>query len=74
MNLQSFKNGIARMAFGMTTSEAHEKGVCISCKQNVDRTTLAPDDAKEYRMSGLCPGCFEEITREEDEPDGPDAS
>jgi hypothetical protein len=60
MNLQEMKDMLAKETFGMTTKEAQDKGVCVSCKQvPTHESTL---DLNEYRISGLCGACFDEAT------------
>ena len=61
MSLQAFKDGLAKTMFGMTVAEAHEKGVCISCKESMADLGMPTDkDREEYRISGLCYKCFPE--------------
>lgn len=57
--LQDFKDDLAREAHGMTTAEAHAKGICIECKQPPRFKTA--DGAGEYRISGMCEYCFDEL-------------
>lgn len=56
------KNAFAKMIFGMTKVEAHEAGICLSCKKVIDSKLLSSTDIKEYDISGLCPDCFLRIT------------
>lgn len=58
MSMKEFKNRMAKMVFGMTIDEAHEKDVCISCKKPMKDMNLSELDKSEYRISGLCPKCF----------------
>ena len=57
-----FKDALALSIYGMTATEAHHKGICISCRQVPQHQSTI--DVKEYRISGLCGDCFDEITRE----------
>lgn len=60
MDLQDFKDDLAREAHGMTVADAHAKGVCINCGK--PPTFYSEDGRGEYRISGLCEPCFDEIT------------
>jgi hypothetical protein len=53
------KDEFAKMIFGMSVSEAHEKKICIACKQPITFPTEL--DHREYLISGLCSECFEQI-------------
>ena len=63
--LQEFKDSSARTAFGQTLSEAHTKGTCIMCEKKPDLSKSI--DAAEYKISGLCNICWDEITKIGDE-------
>ncbi len=65
MSLQDFKDMIAKQAFGMTTAEAHEKRICIDCKEDIDEIGFpTEEDEAEYRITGLCWRCFpEDVTK-----------
>lgn len=63
MDLQSFKDAFASGIYGMTASEARNKGICIHCKQPPKLYSEA--GRREYQISGLCELCFDEITAEE---------
>jgi len=61
LGLKMAQDILAQAAFGWTKEDAHAAGVCIDCR-------LAPKprseaDVGEYRISGLCPDCFEKATR-----------
>jgi hypothetical protein len=47
-------------AFGIPRTEAIAMKICVICK---DPITEFRDDlsAKEYKISGLCPGCQDEV-------------
>ena len=64
--------------FGMTRTEAHRKHICIDCKAPVRDERGADVEAtrengqiysdagfEEYRISGLCETCHDNITSEE---------
>ncbi len=58
-SLQDFKDNQAQATFGMTTANAHQQGICISCKKTpVHKTEL---DKKEYEISALCGKCWDFI-------------
>lgn len=63
-NLEEFKRKMALQAFGMTKEEAHIKKICISCKRPAWKVVKTDADLAEYRVSGLCGECFEDITGE----------
>lgn len=46
-------DAIAKMRFGMTTTEAREQGVCVKCKQPVLESLLITH----YQTSALCESC-----------------
>lgn len=59
MSMQNFKDVMAKKLFGMTIGEAHFKGICIDCKEKmVDKEPLMDIDIREWKISGLCPKCF----------------
>jgi hypothetical protein len=53
-------DNLAYELYGMTKKEAHEKHICISCRQVPPLES--PVDINEYRISGLCGRCFYEST------------
>jgi hypothetical protein len=61
--LKELQDRLAEKLFGQTMTEAKEKKVCIMCKRPAEGLTDV--DAREYEISGLCPKCFEECTREQ---------
>lgn len=58
---------MAKQTYGKTIEEAHEENVCIKCGVEDPLSTQCYSDAgkKEYKISGLCEKCFDEITRGE---------
>lgn len=48
--------------FGMTAAEAIERGVCIRCKNSAAERIYSIIGKEEYKISGLCELCFDEIT------------
>ena len=63
--LQELKDSSARMAFGMTSASARDRGICLMCKKKPDLTKRI--DRDEYAISALCGTCFDEITKISDE-------
>jgi len=63
MNLQTFKDNLAKELYGETTEEAHKVGLCIQCKQLALPNCYSEAGKREYRISGLCEKCFDEITK-----------
>lgn len=62
--MQAFKDNVARSLYDMTAPEAHEKGICISCKEEARPKCYSELGFAEYNISGLCEECFDAITRE----------
>jgi hypothetical protein len=64
-DLQDFKDDLAREAHGMTTAEAHAKGICINCQKPPRFKTEM--GRREYRISGMCEYCFDDLFEETEE-------
>lgn len=61
-NLNQLKEDLGQQAFGKSLSQAHAAGVCISCNQPPKfREAL---DVQEYRISGICPDCWDRLFEE----------
>jgi hypothetical protein len=56
--MTEFKDQMAMNLFGMTLTEAHAKGVCVSCRKSMDDIPTKEIDIREWGISGLCPKCF----------------
>lgn len=57
--MKQFKDALAKDIYGITLTEAHEKGVCVCCKKSMyDMEPLSDIDFREWKISGLCPECF----------------
>jgi hypothetical protein len=63
-NLDEFQETMATETFGLTKKEALEKGICINCKEEALPKCYSDAGVREYRISGLCELCFDEITGE----------
>ena len=68
VNLRQLQDAVARAAFGRTMGEAHAAGICISCAQ--PPTFTSEGGRREYKQSGLCEQCFDQIGAEMDDRDG----
>jgi len=62
MHLQGLKYFLAKEFYGQTVKEAQEFGTCIQCKQLALPNCYSEAGKKEYKISGLCEKCFDEIT------------
>ena len=62
VTLEKFKDNLAFDIYGMTKSEAIKKGICIQCKEPAIPKCYSNAGIKEYKISGLCEKCFNEIT------------
>lgn len=57
--MDSYIDKLSLSFFGMTRRDAHEKKVCISCKEPVDQHNLPTAlDVKEYSISAMCCNCY----------------
>jgi len=61
MSLQKFKDEVSQNLFGMTTSEAIEKSVCIQCQEEAIPKCYSDAGRKEFKISGLCEQCFDSM-------------
>lgn len=67
--LTKLANGLAKNVFGLTMYEAHQQGVCVSCKKPIfySPTQKAEKEGhiysvagqNEYRITALCEYCFD---------------
>ncbi len=64
MNLQEFKDEYSRYCYGMTKEEAHRDGVCIHCQLDWEPRTYSSAGRREYKISGLCEQCWDELVGE----------
>lgn len=58
--LQNFLDNFAKKAFGKTTGEAQKENVCVFCGKGIKgfRDYISE---KEYRISGSCQSCQDEM-------------
>jgi len=63
--MQEFKDKLATELYGETATAAQERGTCLQCKLPALERCYSEAGRKEYRISGLCEVCFDEITGEE---------
>lgn len=61
MSLQKFKDLLAKEIYKMTAGEAIEKGLCIQCRKEAIPKCYSDAGRREYKISGLCEQCFDEI-------------
>lgn len=73
-DLKKFQEESYKAAFGMTREEAWEAGKCVKCSERVHEGPEGEKGAvytragkSEYRISGVCETCFDEMFREPDE-------
>jgi hypothetical protein len=59
--IQEFLDVQAFQTFGITVSDAQEKGQCIMCKHEALSRCTTEAGRREYQISGLCEVCFDEI-------------
>lgn len=52
---------IAKQLYGETLEDVIPKGICIQCKQDALKNCYSDAGRREYRISGLCEKCFDEI-------------
>ena len=60
-------DAMARRLYGWTKGEAHAELSCVRCRNVMDLAKVSREDAREYELSGLCPGCWRELFPPEDE-------
>ena len=63
------RDSIAKRIFGMTPSDALSSLVCIRCHKFVgwDYAEWDQVDKDEYRITALCPSCYNHIMPPEDD-------
>ena len=60
--LQEFIDGFAKKAFGKSQTEAKEEEVCVFCGKPIIMKDFKDQlSIKEYKISGLCQKCQDDI-------------
>lgn len=59
--LSTIQDNLAIQIFGTSLTEAHEKGICIKCKEESQPKCHTLDGVTNYRISGLCEECYNSI-------------
>lgn len=65
MNLNDLKRALAAEAGFLDPDAAKRAGVCCRCCLPAETRCVSDADKREYRISGLCGICFDEITEED---------
>lgn len=53
---------LSKKLFNMTITEAIDQDLCIVCKSHAFHRIYSVAGMKEYKKSGLCEDCFDEMT------------
>jgi hypothetical protein len=64
MKLQDLKDSMSKELWGSTVAVVIPSGLCIKCKEPALEKCYSAMGRREYRISGLCEQCFDEITKE----------
>ena len=67
MNLQGFKDVLAKEAHGITAAKAWYAGICIACKEQALPKCHSKLGCEEYAISAMCEECFDGLFKEEEE-------
>lgn len=62
---QKAADELARTLYGMSRTDALLHGLCVRCKQQALPACYSEAGRNEYRLSGLCEPCFDEIATED---------
>lgn len=65
--MNTFVDTLAKKAFGQTTQEAIDKGLCIACGEPAKFYSEA--GKREYQITGMCEYCYDACCPEEEYPD-----
>ena len=57
--VSEFMDNMSKQIFGITLTEAINKGICIQCKENALDKTHTEAGIREYHISGMCEECFD---------------
>ena len=63
----TYNDSLAVKLFGRTAAEARHDGICIRCGLAFDPTRYTVEDQREYRITALCPSCWDAVTVDPDE-------
>ena len=56
--LQKFTGNSAKKQFGVSQTEAKEKGICVFCHKKINLKNFRDElSIKEYKILGLCQKC-----------------
>lgn len=61
MENADFLDQTAKRVFGVTKTDAIEKGICVQCRELAMPKCYSDAGIREYPISGLCELCFDEI-------------
>jgi hypothetical protein len=64
MNLNDLKKSLAGL---LPREEAWKTGVCVQCRQPALPKCYPEAGRREYRISGMCEECFDELFKEEED-------
>lgn len=59
--LEDLKDELQKAAGMLPRKEAWEKGLCVQCRQPALPKCYSDLGRKEYRISGMCEACFDEM-------------
>lgn len=59
--LNALKDKMAKDLYGISRTEALQKGICVSCKEPAMPKCTTTAGRKEYPISGLCEVCYDKI-------------
>lgn len=62
--MKELKERLAQQIYGKSFKEVIESGLCIHCGEPALEKCYSAAGRKEYKISGLCERCFDEITKE----------
>lgn len=60
-SLTEVKDNIAKDIFGETITDAQTEGICVNCKEPAVPKCYSEAGRREYKISGLCELCFDNI-------------
>lgn len=63
ISIQKAADLVAKRIFGINMKEAHDRGICIRCKNPAADKMITEAGQREYKKSGLCELCFADIMR-----------